>query len=66
MADMPSLQAAAAGGADCLDFDALLGRQMYRTAVALLSKRSGKPPCDIVVSPHSKQISGMLHLGQAI
>jgi hypothetical protein len=67
MPDMPSLQAAAAGAADCLDFDALLVRQMYRTAVALLSKRSGKPPCDMVVSPQSQmsrqlsKLSGITH-----
>lgn len=51
MADEASLHAAAAAaGAQRPDFRALLDARMYRTAVALLSKASGKRPCDDLVS----------------
>jgi hypothetical protein len=52
MPDMASLKAAAAAavGAQQLEFESLLGAKLYRTAVALLCKGSGKRACDDVVS----------------
>lgn len=51
MPDEASLHAAAgAAGVQQPDFRALLAARMYRMAVALLSKASGKRPCDDLVS----------------
>lgn len=52
MPDMASLKAAAAAaaGAQQLEFTNLLSVKMYRTAVALLCKGSGKRACEDVVS----------------
>jgi hypothetical protein len=51
MVDMPALEAAVAAtpAVERLEFDSLLAAKMFKTAIAVLSKSSGKRPCEDVV-----------------
>lgn len=63
MANMSALEAAAgaAAGTQRLEFNGLLEAKMYRTAIALLSKSSGRRPCEDVVRHSACAGGGAAH-----